>query len=372
MPEQRPPKGQKTVAQKEPVLTNQGEQLVIRDSNGNVVAKLSSSSIDKANSTGLLELFNILAGKSSRSLLLSGGDAAELGNDESPVQLSSSTSRLTTRSTDKVKGKVKSAIEIDGDACCLTFRGLDSRRLEINGAEGNIWLGGNGVDGDLVLFHKTETDNHNAANAAIHLDSDASKIAINVANKPRVEINGEEGNIWLGGNGVDGDLLIFKKNETNPNKKENATIHLDGENGDIILRNADCAEDFDVVSAETVQPGTVMVLDDNGRLHPGHHAYDTKVAGVVSGAGDYKPGLLLDKQPDTAGRLPIALMGKVFCKVDAQYAPIAVGDLLTTSPTQGCAMKATDPAKAFGAILGKALKPLPEGTGMIPILVSLQ
>jgi hypothetical protein len=42
-----------------------------------------------------------------------------------------------------------------------------------------------------------------------------------------------------------------------------------------------------------------------------------------------------------------------------------------TSPTPGHAMKARDPLKAFGAGLGKALRPLAEGQGLIPILVSL-
>ena len=70
--------------------------------------------------------------------------------------------------------------------------------------------------------------------------------------------------------------------------------------------------------------------------------------------------------------MPIALMGKVFCMVDAQYAPITVGDLLTTSPTQGHAMKAGDPAKAFGSVIGKALRPLKDGRALIPILITLQ
>ncbi len=65
-------------------------------------------------------------------------------------------------------------------------------------------------------------------------------------------------------------------------------------------------------------------------------------------------------------------MGKVCCKVDAQYSPIEVGDLLTTSPTSGHAMKATDPLKAFGSVIGKALRPLTAGQGMIPILIALQ
>jgi hypothetical protein len=65
-------------------------------------------------------------------------------------------------------------------------------------------------------------------------------------------------------------------------------------------------------------------------------------------------------------------VGKVFCKVDAQYGAIAVGDLLTTSPTLGHAMKATKPHKAFGAVIGKALRPLQDGCGLIPILIALQ
>jgi len=65
-------------------------------------------------------------------------------------------------------------------------------------------------------------------------------------------------------------------------------------------------------------------------------------------------------------------MGKVYCKVDAQYSAIGVGDLLTTSETPGHAMKAIDPLKAFGAVIGKALRPLQSGQGTIPVLVALQ
>jgi hypothetical protein len=70
--------------------------------------------------------------------------------------------------------------------------------------------------------------------------------------------------------------------------------------------------------------------------------------------------------------MPVALMGKVYCKVDADYAPIEIGDLLTTSSTEGHAMKSTDPLKSYGSIIGKALSPLREGKDLIPILVTLQ
>jgi hypothetical protein len=101
--------------------------------------------------------------------------------------------------------------------------------------------------------------------------------------------------------------------------------------GDIRLANADCAEDFAIADADFVEPGTVMVLGDEG-----------------------------------------ALRGKVYCKVDARYAAIEVGDLLTTSASPGHAMKASEPLKAFGAVIGKALSPLQEGQGLIPVLVALQ
>lgn len=141
---------------------------------------------------------------------------------------------------------------------------------------------------------------------------------------------------------------------------------------DIILSGADCAEEFDVVADDSVEPGTVVVVGEEGVLHRSRHRYDKRVAGVVSGAGDYRPAIVLDKQVPVGGRKPIALMGKVFCKVDAHYGPIQVGDMLTTSDTPGHAMKASDPSHAFGAVIGKALRSLPSGRGLVPILIALQ
>ena len=78
---------------------------------------------------------------------------------------------------------------------------------------------------------------------------------------------------------------------------------------------------------------------------------------------------MLDSGGDRTYRTAVALMGKVYCKVDAGYSPIDVGDLLTTSPTPGHAMKAVDPARAFGAVIGKALRPMVAGQGLLPILI---
>jgi hypothetical protein len=142
--------------------------------------------------------------------------------------------------------------------------------------------------------------------------------------------------------------------------------------GDIRLVNADCAEEFDV--SEEIEPGTVMVLNKDGNLEPSCVAYDRKVAGIISGAGGFKPGIVLDKHEEESAktRMAVALMGKVFCKVDATISPVEIGDLLTTSQTIGHAMKAIDPLKGFGAVIGKALQPLKSGKGIIPVLVALQ
>jgi hypothetical protein len=142
--------------------------------------------------------------------------------------------------------------------------------------------------------------------------------------------------------------------------------------GDVQLTGADCAEQFDLLDVGGCDPGTVMVIDDSGSLVASHREYDHRVAGVIAGAGDLRPGIVLDAQISSERRRPIALVGKVWCKTVADDAAIAVGDLLTTSSVPGHAMKASNPSRAFGAVIGKALQPLPAGIGLIRILIALQ
>lgn len=151
-----------------------------------------------------------------------------------------------------------------------------------------------------------------------------------------------------------------------------ASIHLDGGAGDIILRNADCAEEFDCAEEQAPDPGTVVVLDDDGSVRVGTHPYDRRVAGIVSGAGEHRPGIVLDRRHGPRPRVPVAVMGKVSCRVDATHGPVGVGDLLTTSPTVGHAMKASDSVRAIGTVVGKAMQPLAHGLGLVPVLVTLQ
>ena len=63
----------------------------------------------------------------------------------------------------------------------------------------------------------------------------------------------------------------------------------------------------------------------------------------------------------------LAIPGSVVeCKVDARYGAIHVGDLLTTSPTVGHAMKTGDPQ--LGTIIGKAIESHDLGIGTIKII----
>lgn len=159
-----------------------------------------------------------------------------------------------------------------------------------------------------------------------------------------------------------------------------------------ILGGADIAEPFNVAASgqansdqETglesarhaeVVPGMVVSIDPAriGELRICDRAYDTTVAGVISGAGGVSVGMTL-KQEGTAadGKHPVALTGRVWCWCDADAGgAIRAGDLLTTSSTPGHAMKVTDHAAAQGATIGKAMSSLESGRGLVLVLVNLQ
>jgi len=137
----------------------------------------------------------------------------------------------------------------------------------------------------------------------------------------------------------------------------------------------DVSESFPVSTQGGVRPGMVVSIDAD---HPGSltisvDPYDRKVAGVVSGAGGIQVGMVMGQAGGvTDADAPIALTGRVYCLADASSSPIEPGDLLTTSGTPGHAMKVTDFDRAQGAILGKAMSSLDEGTGLVLVLINLQ
>ncbi|MFF3619466.1 hypothetical protein [Streptomyces sp. NPDC002467] len=130
----------------------------------------------------------------------------------------------------------------------------------------------------------------------------------------------------------------------------------------------DYAETF--ASEDSFEPGTVLVIGDDGLLTPCNTQYDTRATGVVSGAGGLNPGTVMESNPESAHHVTLALAGQVYVKADPQYGTIAAGDLLTTSPTHGCAMRVSDRGSAIGAILGKAMASLEGEPALLRMLVT--
>jgi hypothetical protein len=143
-----------------------------------------------------------------------------------------------------------------------------------------------------------------------------------------------------------------------------------------ITGGADLSEQFQVSpSKEQPTPGMLVCIDphDTGELTVCSKPYDRTVAGVISGAGGVKPGMLMGQDDSIAdGEHPVALTGRVWCWCDATSGAIRPGNLLTTSNVPGHAMKVTNHEEALGAIIGKAMSSLDEGKGLVLVLVSLQ
>jgi hypothetical protein len=244
--------------------------------------------------------------------------------------------------------------------------GLPTITIVLNGEKGQLLVGGATQPGSIQVLNP-------AGKPVITLESDPDgNFSINnPLGAATIRLSGKGASGWFGGPGIAGDVLVFGADAKGTNAAD-AAVWIKGATGDVVLQNADCAEDFEVEEHANIEPGVVLSLSEEGPLTLSSTPYDRKVAGVVSGAGGLRPGIVLGRTKNAANRWPIALSGKVFCKVDARRSPIAVGDLLTTSPTPGHAMAARDHRRAFGAVLGKALAPLQSGVGLVPVLVALQ
>jgi hypothetical protein len=260
--------------------------------------------------------------------------------------------------------------------------------IHLDGNTGDLLLGGAAANGGLLICPagtnqsaETATFNYNAATKLLLLKG--------AKNQPSVRVDGAQSNLWIGGNDFDGDIVIYPRTVPNDAPTQMSAIHLSGDGsqisirsggvetikldgaiGDIILHNADGAEEFDV-DDESVEPGSVLVIEAETRLRIADRPYDRRVAGIVSGGGGTRPGIVLGRNRE-GNRVPVALFGKVGCKVDAVYGAIAAGDLLTTSATPGHAMRAEPGECAHGTVIGKAMSAHNAGRGLIPVLVGLQ
>jgi hypothetical protein len=167
--------------------------------------------------------------------------------------------------------------------------------------------------------------------------------------------------------GLGADALTVSRATGDITLTSNVTV-----GGNIAAKYQDVAEW--VKTPRPLAAATVVVIDPsaNDQVLASTQPYDTRVAGVVS----TRPGLLLGEASED--KVQVAHSGRVKVKVDASYGAIGVGDLLTTSPTPGHAMRAEPVTIAGvaiqrpGTLVGKALEPLKEGQGEILVLLTLQ
>ncbi len=185
--------------------------------------------------------------------------------------------------------------------------------------------------------------------------------------------------VKLSANGTAGGLLQLFRNDGIATVTIDADVTGEGRVTTQVLQvtgGADLSEQFDIHSADAeFKPGLIVCIDPDkpGRLVTSSVAYDKTVAGIVSGAGGVKPGMLMGQRGTAAdGQHPVALTGRVYCWVDADQGAIRPGDLITTSDTPGHGMKVNDSSRAQGAVIGKAMSSLMAGRGLVLVLVSLQ
>jgi len=318
---------------------------------------------------------------------------------------------------------LRGELQCDGAGAELTLtktNGDPLAEVSSKGSGGSVTLNGN-FGGRTIVGHQaitfSQTDNQVGAslNGA---DNGGALYLYNAAGGNRLFLYGgpNSGSIHLRNNaglmnfyarsweGEEGVVSLYNKNggetmylwgrntgDTNAgqiglkNGSGVETITLDADkNGEgrittqvlVITGGSDLSEQFEIAK-ETVdpEPGMLVCIDPEnpGHLAVSSKAYDYTAAGVISGAGGVKPGMVMGQAGTIAdGEYPVALTGRVYCNVDAGYGSIEPGDMITTSDTPGHGMKVSDHTQAQGAIVGKAMTALESGTGQVLVLVSLQ
>jgi hypothetical protein len=264
----------------------------------------------------------------------------------------------------------------DGSTALLLSGSSGAGTVGVRNASGNnrVFIDGQSTGGGGGVFVYDSNGTSTMELIGAETSTTGSQLLMKQANgTSTIQLDAEGG-----GAGGGGFLRLYKSDGTT-----GVTLQTDA-TGDSkvtaqvfqITGGADLSEQFDITAiGNELAPGTIVCIDPAhpGQLAESTQAYDRTVAGVVSGAGGVKPGLLMGQQGTTAdGKHPVALTGRVYCQAVASNGAIHPGDLLTTSKLPGHAMKVTDYDKAHGAVLGKAMSSLEQGEGLVLVLVSLE
>ena len=179
---------------------------------------------------------------------------------------------------------------------------------------GTIYASGNANVGNIGAAAAVFT---NTANVGNTLTVNTSNIATAIANGGTAGT----GNIGAAGQGF--DTLYARQASAN---------------------YADLAEIYS--SDDVYEYGTVVVFGGDQEITISTVSHDSRVAGVIS----QQPAFLMN---DTASGLPVALTGRVPCRV---LGPVTKGALLTSSNIAGVAMVLTADQYVPGCVIGKSLE----------------
>jgi hypothetical protein len=298
---------------------------------------------------------------------------------------------LTIRSTGGIRSPDSVGLLIEG-----TFRGIVGAADSPEGA--GVYgsnKSGAGVYGISLYGNGVEGESHDANHSGVQGTNKMGGMGVNGVSDTGTGVHGESQSGGMGVQGVShgpGGIGVEGRNDdpggigVHAVSKDGIALKVDGKSEFNCNATFNCpvtmgkltvekltvgevdpviVEWFRVDATQSFEPGDVLVIDPVGdSCRPCDTAMDTRVCGVV-----WDPAL------NELGELRCVVLGAralgrpVLIKVDAGYGPIERGDLLTTSPTPGRAMKAVAPVP--GSIIGKALDPLPEGKGFVRALVLL-
>ena len=113
---------------------------------------------------------------------------------------------------------------------------------------------------------------------------------------------------------------------------------------------ADVAEYFPT-NDDTLEAGDIVTIDSTGAglITKSFLAYDSNLVGIITTTPGVQLGI--DIEGGTAGKQPVALVGRVPVKVSLENGSIKRGDKITSSSVPGVGMKATGAGRVVGIAL---------------------
>ena len=169
----------------------------------------------------------------------------------------------------------KDVVNLGGESGDLYLKKVDGQftialRADENGTAG-AWIGGWNQNGQVVVR------NHDTKNV-VFLGGEHGLLELcEKSGKRTIQLKAETGAGRFGGPGVDGDVLVFSSQAPGNDSTDDASVWIRGGTGDVILRNADCAEEFELAPGVDADAGTVMVIDGSGLLTVSQEPYDRAV-----------------------------------------------------------------------------------------------